>query len=103
MKKNTETLDCMMRKKVRMVVIFSVMMAVFLVSFLPFALGRLSFDAGLFVEWNPTAQYYLLASCLIVYKSSSIFNPLLTLTLKDDYHKSVVLLRKGITRLRYFS
>ena len=95
-KKNEEALRCMMKKKLRMVVIFGIMMAVFLLSFLPFAMGRLLFDTGLFDSWTAVNQYLFLAGCHIFYKSSSLFNPLVTLTLKDDYRKSVVVIFRRI-------
>ena len=88
--KIASTVDCMVKKKVRLVVIFSLMMAVFLASFLPFAVGRLLYDAGFLERLSSVDQYKLLASCHLVYKSSSFFNPLLTLTLKDDYRERLI-------------
>ena len=85
--KSGKTLECFMRKKVRLVVIFISMMAAFLVSFLPFALGRFFNDAGLLNGLSVSHQYKLLATCHVIYKSSSLFNPILTLSLKDDYRK----------------
>ena len=87
LKRTGESVHRMMRKKVRLAIIFSIMMSVFLVSFLPFAIGRLLYDAGLLRNLSMSQQGKILATCHIVYKSSSLFNPLLTLTLKDDYRK----------------
>ena len=84
------TLAGITRKKVRLVVILSFMMAVFLASFLPFSVGRLLYDAGLLKDLSASRQYNLIASCHIVYKSSSLINPLLTLSLKDDYGNLLV-------------
>ena len=89
-KKRGETLEQIIRKKVRLVVIFSVMLGAFLVSFLPFAIGRLLFDTGMLDTLPVSYQCQLLVICHMVYKGSSFFNPLLTLTLKDDYRKALM-------------
>ena len=95
--KNEEILDGLMKGKVRLVLILSTMMAVFLVSLLPFAIGRLLYDTGVLSSWSPTNQYIMLCACHVFYKMSSLFNPLLTLTSKDDYRKFIKIhLRKMI-------
>ena len=93
-----DALHCAMRKKLRLVVIFSIMMAGFLVSVLPFAIGRLLYDTGMLKKWSSTNQYILISACHIIYKSSSLFNPVFTLTLKDDYKKRIA---KCFIKCRY--
>ena len=85
-----ERLECFITKKVRLVVIFSSMMGVFLISYLPFAIGRFLNDAGLLNGIPLPHQYQLLVSCHIIYKSSSLLNPILTLSMKCDYQKLLV-------------
>ena len=95
--KTEKTLDCLMKKKVRLVVIFSVMMAVFVVSFLPFAVCRLMYDTGMFASWSSVDQFKLLSMCHIMYRISSLINPLLTLIMKEHYRNKVVELFGRVT------
>ena len=89
-------LNSVMRKKLRMVVIFSIMMAVFTLSFLPFAVGRLLFDAGILQLLSPMNHFKLWSLCHIVNKSCAVINPLLTLLLKEHYHNWIKRLFKKI-------
>ena len=96
--KNEESLDIILKKKIRLVVIFSVMMAAFLISFLPYAIGRLLYDTGMLGGLSVTDQFILLSICHIAFKSSSLFNPILTLTLKEDYKKGFSKYFKNISQ-----
>ena len=97
----------------RLVTIFMCMIVAYAVTFLPFAGTRLLYDLGVLESLPITAQIVIFIVCNTFYKSSSLFNPILSISLKKDYwhlllamfscklgHGNVVLYRRRLKRQR---
>lgn len=83
------------RKHTRLLVIFLIMIGAYILTFLPFILGRIAYDAGTLEHVSKCNQMAISFLCLLFYKSSSLFNPFLTLFLKKDYRKTLRNLLRG--------
>ena len=86
------------KRKINLVVIFMVMMVTFIVSFLPYAIGRFLYDTGTLSSIRSEDSFILLSVCHIGYKGSSIFHPFFTLYMKEDYRITLTrsMRRKGM-------
>lgn len=73
------------RKSTRLLVIFLIMIFAYIVTFLPFIIGRLCYDMGTLDQLSPCIRMSVAYMCHIFYKSSALFNPFLTIFLKEDY------------------
>ena len=73
------------RKKVRLVVIFIIMMVGYVLTFLPLMIGRLLYDAGALETLSDHEETLLVTLLHCFYKSSALLNPFLTMLRKQDY------------------
>ena len=73
------------KKTIRLVTIFICMIVAYTVTFLPFACTRLLYDMGILSSLPYSSQITIFIVCNTFYKSSSLFNPLLSIAMKRDY------------------
>lgn len=75
-----------LQKRLRLVLIFIFMIVAYIVTFLPLMIGRVLFDTGA-IRFTMTnyEKIIMVSVCHSLYKSSALFNPFLTLLLKEDY------------------
>lgn len=78
------------RKKLRLVVIFLIMMVLYIITFLPLTIGRVLFDVGMVKNLSSFDRLVMIIVCHTLYKSSALFNPFLTIFLKEDYRRTFV-------------
>ena len=78
------------RKKIRLVVIFILMMIGYVLTFLPLMIGRLLYDAGFIRNLSMDKEVLLVTLLHCFYKSSALLNPFLTIFRKHDYRKTLV-------------
>lgn len=71
----------------KILVIFIAMLFVYIVTLLPFIIGRICFDTGMFSRISPCNQMTIAFLCHLFYKSSSVVNPFLTFC-KEDYRST---------------
>ena len=77
------------RRDVRMLKIFILMTVAYVVTFLPITVGRLFYDVGALDDVSYVDAVVLIGLCHTLYKTSAIFNPLLTMTLREDFRREV--------------
>ena len=61
------------------------MIVAYAVTFVTFGGARLLYDLGVLKSISPEHQFLVFIVCNTFYKSASIFNPLLSISMKKDY------------------
>ena len=78
-------IEAKQRKEFRLVKIFFTMITAYIATYLPVTIGRILYDVGALNNLNPLQGMTLIFLCHTLYKTSAIFNPVLTVTLREDY------------------
>ena len=73
------------KRTTRLVTIFMCMIVAYAVTFLPFAGTRLMYDVGMLEGLSHADYIIVFIVCNTFYKSSSLFNPLLSISMKKDF------------------
>lgn len=98
--RNKSTRSPSFKKRLRLVVIFMIMMVLYIVTFLPLTIGRVLYDTGTVKNLPFFDNMVIIIVCHTLYKSSALFNPFLTLCLKEDYRRTFTNLFKPNRRSR---
>ena len=90
-----ESLLIAQKKSTRLLTIVFVMICAYIVTYLPFMICRVIYDTGILDVLSISHHQTLMVIIQMTYKSSALFNPILTLILKDDYREILVSCMKG--------
>ena len=82
--------DVQQRKEFRLVLIFVMMITAYVITYLPVTVGRILYDVGGLRHLNRFEGVVMLSLCQALYKSSALFNPVLTFTLRDDFRNVLI-------------
>ena len=84
-----------LRKDLRLVKMFILMIFTYVITYLPHMIGRLLYDVGALRHVSSYHHVVLINICHVLYKTSAFINPILTIVMKDDFRDS---LRKSLHR-----
>lgn len=93
----------MYKKRVRLTLLFLVMLITYIATFIPLIIGRILFDTNIIDALSLYDKIVLLGVCQLLYKSSALVNPCFTLIIKDDYRRIVSGLFKSRALKKYVS
>ena len=91
------------KRRMRLITIFMSMIVAYAVTFIPFAGTRILYDLDVLSDFAITDQIVVLIVCNTFYKSSSLFNPFLSITMKEDYWRLLIKFSRQRRRREQFS
>ena len=96
----TNTARTRKRKEYRLIKIFIVMIIAYIFSYIPITILRFLYDIKALDNFDAYQDMVVITLCQTLYKSSALFNPILTILLKRDYRKK---LQHSIKQRKSFS
>ena len=88
------------KKECRLVKIFLSMIVVYILTYSPLIITRFLYDFRALDLFTSEQDMVLIALCQSFYKSSALFNPLLTILLKRDFRRTA---RRSVRKRKSFS
>lgn len=88
------------KKECRLVKIFLMMIIVYILTYTPLIITRFLYDFRALDVFTSEQDMILIALCQSFYKSSALFNPLLTILLKRDFRRTA---KKSVRKRKSFS
>lgn len=80
-----QKLNSIKKKEYRLVKIFIAMILAYILTYLPVTVGRILFDTGSLKTLSQLEGVVMISLCHTLYKTSALFNPILTISLREDY------------------
>lgn len=78
------------KRSIRLLVIFIIMISAYILTFVPFVAARVFYDIGLLDTLSLCRKIIIGGTSNLLYKFSSLFNPFLTIILKEDYRRALM-------------